>query len=143
MVTPVGDKDVMKIYEWLRKSFKVNPLVDKKKDVDRKIYSMVKKLEKKRPSKAVRLKIFRRGIWKKGVWTRIKEHVKLHKVKSHTRKAKPIKSYVRTYSKWSSDEKNYVKRYKHLKVSTVKIMLEKKFNKGYTYSSVATMKSRV
>lgn len=158
---PLGP--VTRIYEYMRKHFKVNPFRQKRGEIrrimNRKIRAMdqivkrQKTIGKTSPKRAEVLareyRQHRKSVWgskKLDVYKQIQDQIGSvsSQTKAHRRDGKIIRSYNRTYEKWGPGPKDYIRRNQHMPTrSIVRGLRENNPDMSITTSKVAMMKSRI
>ena len=161
---PIGDIITTRVWEYLKRTLRRDPTKLRKKDINKMLTERQTPLDeiisKKRGKRGISLKqakkekiaMKRLGMTKeamkkgKGVWSRkvgvYSKMKKLNLFEQSVRKGSN-KTYVRGYVKWSKEEKETLMRNQNMPTRQLKSLLEAKHKRAFTYSSVATMKSRL
>ena len=148
---------VARIWEFMRKTFTIDwSRVRRKREVDivirRRKRFLIRIIKGQRtlggisPQKAKQeLKNIEKmeRVYKRG-WHQIKPLIRQHyKVRSYTRKGKRVRPHVRSYLRWTPEQKEFIKERIGMRTKDLMNVFNQRFGTARSYSSIATMKSRL
>jgi hypothetical protein len=169
--SPIPDRITTIVWEYLRRNFRIDATKATKKDINRLLSNreaMLRHIKQRKrtmmgisPKQAKnelrKMRAFgmteqyrkqSKGLWSKkvGVYSQMKKDINTIEQKSGSGK-----SYTRTYQRWEPEKtklgyespKETLRKNINLPTGEAKKVLEGKYQRGFTYMSVAVMKSRL